>query len=66
LKNSPETFEKRSLLPAQPAQFIPLNLLGPYLTGMEFILLFIPSGLNPYRLFSRDTIPKKEAILIPA
>jgi len=33
------------LLP-QPAQFIPLNLFGFYLTGMEFIFLFIPSGLN--------------------
>jgi len=40
------TFGFVFILPAQPAQFIPLNLFGFYLTGMEFIFLFIPSGLN--------------------
>jgi len=58
-----ETFAKCQFLPAQPAQFIPLNLFGFYLTGMEFIFLFIPSGLNAYLIFNRG-LSSRKAILI--
>jgi len=42
------TFNSQPVTFTPLAQFIPLNLFGFYLTGMEFIFLFIPSGLNFY------------------